>query len=313
MILGTQPGSTLDGIGRAFTDLARQTFPSLPLDVRNLEGTSSLLAFKDSLRSPGNGTVLYFLQGSLLYLSLSGSEGTETLGEELASVTMIGSFGADRRAVFVAKKLGIETFDDLVRYDGQLVVPAQTAASGSFFESMIVNTLTGSKLKPVGGYTSAERKLAILSGEAQVAVGSIDSFSDLVDEGVLVPLLRLNDRGPDAPYADRPLLGDVATGPDADILVKLVSGVANTNNFVSAPPGLSTEQIAALTELFDAVAPKVAGVPNAPYGAAEAIEFGRDEVLANVGALFVEREAVATAFSRAQACGAQLAEGGACA
>jgi hypothetical protein len=123
--------------------------------------------------------------------------------------------------------------------------------------------------------------------------------------------LRINDTGPTGPYADRPLLASVAKGPDAEVLVDLLSGIANTNNIVLAPPGLSQEQLEPLVELFASVAPKLA-TADSGIEPAEAVAFSRDEVLAHIGRLFANRVTVAGAFNRSQTCGQALADGGSC-
>src|SRR5206468_2145449 len=179
--------------------------------------------------------------------------------------------GKDRRAVFVSPKTGISSFAELLAYPHPIVAAATTAASSSYLETVLVNALTGSKLKAVAGYTSSERKLAILSGEASAVVGSIDTFSELVDQGALKPVLRLNDAGPGAPFPETPLLRSFAKGDDADLLVGLISGIAETNNLAIASPGLSADQLSGLTGFFDTVAARLKSTPPKHFGGAEAI------------------------------------------
>ena len=192
-----------------------------------------------------------------------------------------------------------------------LVVPTVSAVNGAHIETLLINALTGTHLKPVGGYSSPDRKLALMSGEADGVVGSIDTFADLVASNVLLPVLRLNDAGPDAPFAVAPILRSFATGPDADLLVALIETVAHADRILIAPNALPAEQVEALEQLFDAIT----GNPNfgkgATFAPSQVTPGNHAEIQQRVGGLLAQ-QGLGDALARALACGGALSAGQTC-
>ena len=310
IIISTAPGSTTDAVARAFAAAARQQNPALTVDVQNRDGGSGRLALKACLEAKGQANGLCFLVGSLIYALLN--DGGD-LRQQLSSVNLIGSLGADRRALFVSTKLGIKSFADVLAHGEPLVVPTVTAGASSHIEALMVNALTGARLKPVAGYSSPERKLALLSGEATAVVGSVDTFADLVEQGVLQAVLRLNDGGPDAPYGELPLLADVAKGNDAPLLTRLIADVAAANILIVAPPGLSGAEVDLLAALFDRTTAAMQAVVTPGLVKAEIRPASRATLMQHAGVLLAADPALAAAFTRATACGQDLADGKSCA
>lgn len=307
VLISTPAGTNLDAVGRALADVARSSVVGLAVDVENAE--TSRLALKQCWSAKGQADLLCALNGGVFYSALDEDDDTSRLIGDLA---LVGSLGSDRRALFVSTKSGIKTFDDLLAYGGPLIVPTANVTAGSHIDTLVIDGLTGARLKPVPGYKSAERKLALMSGEATACVGAIDTFQDLVDQGLLAPILRLNEAGAGAPYADKPLLKAVAKGRDAATLCELLDAVAATNNVVVAPPGLTEDQIKALADVFDAVAPKLNSYPGAKFNPSESTPGSRADVTSRFGALLKDREATAQAFRRVVACGQSLSDGGTC-
>ena len=307
LLLGVA-GTTLDTVGRALGDAARQVQPNLQLDIQNAQSNTLLL--KQCFDAAGRADELCFLSGSVFYQAM---RSTGELGTQFSALGIVGALGTDRRALYVATSTGITNFAGLLTSSRRLIVPTPTATSPSQTETLLINALTGARLKPVPGYGSAERKLALMSGEATAAAGSIDTFDDLVQQGLLRPVLRINDAGPGAPYADVPLLNAFARGPDAEVLTDLVQTAGALKAIVVAPPGLSEAQLQHLSALFDAAAAQAQTVQTTAYQPAEIVATGRAEVEKHVEVMRGKRQAVDAAFARAVACGQSLADGTACA
>jgi tripartite-type tricarboxylate transporter receptor subunit TctC len=308
LLIGQSPGSDSDTLDRVLASLLQTDSGSLPVDIENVSGSSGRLAFKMLREGAGNPALVGFLQNGLLYSLLT--EEDDSLAQ-FNTLNLLGSLGIEERALFVAKATGITDIAGLVAFPQPLIVPTVNATSSATLDAAIINTLTGSRLRAIPGYSASERKLALISGEANAIIGSIDSFGDLVEQGMLIPILRLSDNGSEASLAGLPLFSAIATGPDAAVLAGLIEAAAGTQQVVAAPPGLAESDIAVLAEIFDAAATRLAAQPAIGYSPTDMVWYNRGAVAGRVGALLA-KPGVAEALRRAIVCGQALGEGGTC-
>lgn len=300
LLAGSGPGSTADKTVRAFALAAQKLLPNARIDVADEGGAGGRQALNSVFTAGTGGPVLGFVDGSLLYSVLQDSAEAAT---QFAALNLIGSIGKDRRALFVTKKAGIQTFKDLLGAKTALIVPSVSAVAASHIETLLINSMTGAQLKPVPGYSSADRKLALLSGEANAVVGSIDTFTDLLEQGILVPVLRLNDGGPDAPLATLPTLRSIATGADADLLASLIESIAGADRMVIAQAGLPADIIAQVEQLFSAITADPQFAQSAGVAAAQVAASDHATMAATVGTLIARKDLLGEALKKAIACG----------
>jgi len=133
-------------------------------------------------------------------------------------------------------------------------------------------------------------------------LGSIDTFQDLVDQGQLVPLLRLNDAGPSAPLAELPTLRQVARGGEAGTICALIDAVAATNTLVVAPPGLTDDQVTTLVDLFSTVAPTLATRTDPGLRPSDLVPSDRAKLQGRFDQLFAQRAELSVAINHVVAC-----------
>jgi tripartite-type tricarboxylate transporter receptor subunit TctC len=297
LLSGTQGGSNLDAACRAFAEVARAAVPGLVVDV---ESQPSALAVRLCVEAAGRSDFLCFMPGGTIYTYLAGVSDQD--GANLHSLTLVGALGADRRALFVSTRTGITNVPSLLARRDELIVPTATANAISHTETLLVRGMTGIPLRPVAGYSNAERKLALMSGEASAVLGSVDTFQDLVDQGQLLPLLRLNDAGPSAPFAELPTLRQVAKGGEADTICDLIDAVAATNTLVVGPPALTDDQVAVLVDLFSTVAPGLLARKDPGLRPTDLVPSDRATLRARFDRLFAQRTELSTAINHVLAC-----------
>ena len=146
LVLGVA-GTTLDTVGRALGDAARQVQPNLQVDIQNAQSNTLLL--KQCFDAAGRADELCFLSGSVFYQAM---RSTGELGTQFSALGIVGALGTDRRALYVATSTGITNFAGLLTSTQRLIVPTPTATSPSQTETLLINALTGARLKPVPGY-----------------------------------------------------------------------------------------------------------------------------------------------------------------
>jgi tripartite-type tricarboxylate transporter receptor subunit TctC len=306
MVSGISAGSTADRIVRAMSAAAQRLLPGAHIDTENANG--SVRTLSEVAVAPADPPILAMIGGSVLYDILQDSEDAAT---RFNTINFIGSIGRDYAALYATKKSGIATLDDLKAASVPLFVPVSSVKTATYINSLLINAMIGTRLQPVPGYPSATRKIAILSGEVNIAVGSTDSYSDLVEQDVLVPLMRLRGIPYPAPYASLPALPALATGPEAPALLELMAAVMGHDRILIAQPLAAPDQVAALRELFAEIVRDPQFITESGLGDA----LTSDDHLAveqSVGKILDQRETLGPVLAKSLACGVSMGSDGAC-
>lgn len=231
LIVGAAAGAGNDGFTRLVA-AHLQRLGGRSIRVENEPRAGGKLAARRLATSAADGSVVGFLTPSLIYESLLGQGGE---GLDLTQFAWLGSIGADHRVLLVNRQSGVTRFDQVLTRPKPLIIAAATVSSPNYVEPMIINHLTGSRLKAVPGYDGGARNLAVLSGEVDGAVGGLDSLAPMLQSGARV-VLRLNDLAIGA--GDRvPSLASIARGRDRVPLLHLIESFAALGRMFALPPG----------------------------------------------------------------------------
>ncbi|WP_421761480.1 hypothetical protein [Devosia sp.] len=308
IVVGTDPGGTLDVSARAFATLLKDYRGDAAIEVENDGGGGGRFALSAAFEAKGSPDLISFVPGSMIYGALSDDE----LSSQFAAVQFLGSLGRDQRVLFVTERAGVKSFAELLASQNAITVPTPRATSSSHFETLLTNAVSGSRIKPVGGYGSAGRKVAIMSGEVNAALGSYDTFSDLVADGTLMPILALNAPIAGSALADLPVLSSFANTETKRQILDIMTAAAESDQMVIVPPDIDAVSFAALEAGFVACAPKVTDALRATSGNGSALPVDTAALRQTISAIFSERELYAKVLKSAVACGAALSDGQAC-
>lgn len=307
IVVGTDPGGTLDISARAFAEQLRQ-YQGGTVEVENDGGGGGRFALAAAYEAAGNAGVITFVPGSMVYNALADDE----LATQFAAVQFLGSLGRDQRLLFVTAKTGLTSFAEVRAGKMALTVATPRATSASHFETLLINAVAGTRIKPVGGYGSAGRKIALLSGEVNAAVGSYDTFADLIADGTLIPVLALNTPVAGSPVAGLPVLADFADTEAKRRVVEMVAVAAESDQMVVVPPGIGESEFVALEAAFIACAPKVTAALRASSTGGAALPNDTEALRAGFARVFADRTTYGATLKAAAACGASLGDGQDC-
>lgn len=307
IVVGTDPGGSLDATARAFAQELRQAL-GVTVEVENDGGGGGRFALSAAYAARGNPNFISFISGSMVYGALA----EDDLATQFADVGFLGSMGRDQRVLYVSKRAGIESFEQLLATTGRITLATPRATSSSHLETLLTNAVTGTKITPVGGFGSAGRKVALLSGEVNAALGSLDTFIDMVTDGTLTPILALNRPVAGSPVEGLPVLEDFADTDAKRRLVEIISTAAESDQMAVVPPDLPTGGFERLEAAFLSEAPKVTETLRATSGAGTTLPNDTARLRQAMTAIFAERALYGDTLRAALACGTTLAEGGAC-
>jgi tripartite-type tricarboxylate transporter receptor subunit TctC len=131
--------------------------------------------------------------------------------DPLTDFSLIGRVVSNHAVLFTGRDSGFSDIHALLEASRNrpVVVAVRDAGSVSMFSIPVTASLLGMPYELVGGYSgSASRTLALIRGEADIALSHLDSVESQMESGELVPLLRIS--GPATILPGIPALG----GPD---------------------------------------------------------------------------------------------------
>lgn len=308
IVVGTDPGGSLDLSARAFANLLKDYRGDASIEVENDGGGGGRFALSAAFEAKGRPNLISFVPGSMIYGALSDDE----LASQFAQVQFLGSLGRDQRALFVTEGAGVSSFAELLVSKNTITVPTPRATSSSHFDTLLTNAVAGSRLKPVAGYGSAGRKVAIMSGEVNAALGSYDTFSDMVADGTLKPILAVNAPLAGSPLADLPVLSSFADSEIKRRIIEIMTAAAESDQMVIVPPAIDAASFAELEAGFIACAPKVTEALRATSGGGATLPVDTEALKLTISKIFSDRQLYADALKAAVACGTALGDGGTC-
>jgi tripartite-type tricarboxylate transporter receptor subunit TctC len=172
--------------------------------VTNVAGGGGTLAAEQVKGAAADGnTILFTHPGQLIVNEVAGL--TED-SYETFDVSCIA--GVDKSTVFVASKdAGVNSMQELI--DKSKAAPGSLTygtemGSFSHAQGLMLEKLSGAKLKMVDGGTVSDRVVGMLGGRLDLGAITYGSVQDYVNGGQMVALGQPND-------ARNPLLGDVPT------------------------------------------------------------------------------------------------------
>ncbi|MHA6494102.1 tripartite tricarboxylate transporter substrate binding protein [Pseudomonas borbori] len=172
--------------------------------VTNVAGGGGTLAAEQVKGAAADGnTILFTHPGQLIVNEVAG------LTEDSYETFDVCCFaGVDKSTVFVASKdAGVNTMQELI--DKSKAAPGSITygtemGSFSHAQGLMLEKLSGIKLKMVDGGTVSDRVVGMLGGRLDLGAITYGSVQDYVNGGQMVALGQPND-------ARNPLLGDVPT------------------------------------------------------------------------------------------------------
>lgn len=249
--VGYAPGGGNDIYARMLAHYLPNYLPGKPTAVvENVPGAGSLtLANNMYITAPRDGSVIATVAQSMPLNQIVGSPGIRF---ESAKFNWIGRTSSSVQAMVFWHTQPVHSIDDLRKTE--VIAAASGPASGASLFPILLNTVLGTKLKMVRGYTGVpEMVLAIERGEAGATSVTLTSltgqYARLVKEGKL-RLLAQNavKRHPDIP--DVPTTVELARNDEERDTLKLFASVGDVGRAYLAPPGVPAARVTQLRKAF---------------------------------------------------------------
>lgn len=304
-LIGNEGSGGYEAYARLFAKHLALALPGASVVVEVVPEADGRLAAKRIAEAGPDELTVGLFETAMLYAEI---ESEAAVPVSLAAFNWIGKMAVDERILIASRQSGIETIKQLKERSEPAIFPASTIVSRSAAESFMLNAMLGLPIKPVPGYDGGQRALAMLSGEAQVILGSFPSQKKMLERGEAVVLLRLNDVPNPSVPADAPLLRDIAPEGSAT-LVELIDLSNTLGRWIAAPPAIGEDDLAALRRAFDIVVASPDFLAEAKAQDLAIDPLGGAEVQRRVKSLLARKDELRAALAAALSCGRNRAAG----
>jgi tripartite-type tricarboxylate transporter receptor subunit TctC len=256
IIVGYTPGSGYDLYARLLARHYGKYIPGQPrIIVQNMPGGGSLTAANHVAQAaPRDGTVLGVINRSLPIAALLQTADPKTILYDAFTLNYIGSMSEETTLAFTWAKTGVTKFEQL--RDRQITTGTQGVASDGFVFSSMLNSMFGTKIRVILGYTGTDKiYFAMEKGELDSYVGGtlgslMASHPDWIKEGKVNVLVQLSVRRSQM-LPDVPTIIELAEDETQRAAIGLVLAPQRMGRPVIAPPSLPADRLFALQKAFD--------------------------------------------------------------
>jgi tripartite-type tricarboxylate transporter receptor subunit TctC len=243
-IVATSPGGGYDTYGRLVARYMAKHLPGTKIIVRNLPGAGHVIGADTIYAAKPDGLTIGTFNTGLIYMQLLQSPGVRF---DLTKMSWIGKAASDPRVLVMSKKSGITSVQQLLDPSRPpAVLFAAGMGSAGYLDTRLAAFAIHLNVRLIPGYGGSEGTMSMLRGETGGTIGSESSYAQFVSEHEGAYLLEFG--GP--PNDPIPHAMPLATTPDAQKLLALISAESEVSRLTAGPPGIPAARLALLQRVF---------------------------------------------------------------
>ncbi len=307
ILIPNSAGSGQDIAARLFAKHLQARLPLTRISVENHTKANGRVAALMVWQADPDGLTLGFLNSNLLYAEILEAE---ELPFSMTDFAWLGSLSLDRRVMVVGNHTGVTDVATLMARQAPLLQAADAANSSHYQAGILVNALIGAWIRPVTGYNSSARALALIRGEVDCLLGTWDNMTPVLEAEAGRVLLRLNDCDLPPGFGQVPWLGALELRPGGQAVLDLIDGQSQIGRAVATTPGTPVDRLELLRALFLDVASDATFVEEATANGLLVRPSAGASLAALLTRLLADKPAAAAAFQAALTCGQLRADTG---
>jgi len=250
VIISAAAGSGTDRSSRQFLGALRRLLPDTRLRIENLDRAGGQIAASELWRAAADGSVVGFPRNNLFYADLMERA---TLDFTFAGFTFLGSTNRGHRVLVLGSESRFGSLDQILSGESTILASADAVNSSHYYEALLMNALTGSRIAPVPGFSGGARNMAVISGEVDCQIGSIEAVQPILESGAGRIVFRLTSDPLPAGISDVPSLADHLRDPAQKWAVAIIDAAAKLGRPFAGPPNMDPGVTAHWKTVFDAV------------------------------------------------------------
>jgi tripartite-type tricarboxylate transporter receptor subunit TctC len=252
-LVGFGPGGGYDVSGRLLVRHLGRHIPGNPsIIVKNMPGAASMLMTNYLYNvAPRDGTVIGMPARNLVIEPLLGNPQARF---DSTRFSWLGSMTREVSLCFTWSKSGISTLDDAKKRE--VLVGATGKFSDSYLYPLLLNSVFGTRFKPIVGYQDAPAigiamERGELDGMCSFTYSSIQSARPRWISDGLINILAQLTINPLKELPQARSVMEMTDDPSAKQAFELVFSNQEMGRPIAGPPGLPADRLAALRTAFD--------------------------------------------------------------
>lgn len=250
IIAGFPPGGGVDGEMRVLAQYFAKHIPGNPsIIAKNIPGAGGIVLANFLYNQTAADGLTIGMPGRSGFL-LSNVVVQKGINYDLTKFSYIGSAGSAINALWVHRRTGVNSVDDLKAAKKEILIGALAPRSENAIAPRVLATSEHWPLRVVTGYAGfSEVLIAIERGEVDGCFtneGSIlNTRPDMITSGDLKPILQSS-----AYFPNVPVLADVVRDANALALLGLVTTPGRIGLPLLGPPGMAPERLDVLRKSY---------------------------------------------------------------
>jgi tripartite-type tricarboxylate transporter receptor subunit TctC len=250
IIVPAAAGAGSDRSARQFLRALGRVLPETRLRVENIDRAGGQIGASDLWRAAPDGSVVGFPRGNLFYAALMERE---TLDFHFTGFSFFGSITRGHRVLVLGNESRFDGIESILAGDQIVLKTADAVNSNHYYEALLMNALTGSRVRPVPGFEGGSRNMAVISGEVDCQIGSIEAVAPIIEAGAGRIVFRLTSAPLPGDLPEVPRLADHLRDPGLAWAVAVIDAAAMLGRPFAGPPGMDPQIAIHWATLFDAV------------------------------------------------------------
>jgi len=245
-IVATGAGGGFDFYGRLISQYMQENLPGSTFIVRNMPGAGHIIGTNYIYNSKPDGLTIGTFNTAMFFNQILKKKGVKY---DLARMNFLGKASSSPQIVMVSGKLPYKSIAELRSSGKVLKMATGGPGSGRWVFAKMTEAALGLKFKMIPGYDGPDAHLAMLRGEIDVMMGSIESNIDFHRKGNgRLLTVYSTERDPDA--KDVPTAYELIKDEDGKQLARLTTLSGEMWRVTGAPPNIPGSRLAALRTAY---------------------------------------------------------------
>lgn len=243
-------GSGTDRSSRHFIAGLQKVMTSSRFRIENNERAGGQIMASELWRSPADGLTIGFPRNNLFYSAILQPD---ALNLQFDRFAFLGSLTKAHRVLLLSHLSEVRDVEELLSGERIVLKSASSAVSSHYYEALLMNALTGCHIRPIPGYEGGARNMAVITGEVDCQIGTIEAIAPILAEESGRIVFRLSSDPLPVGHTNVPRLRDHLSNPDLAWAVDIIDAGASLGRPVAAPPDTDPEALAHWRALFRTV------------------------------------------------------------
>lgn len=245
-IVATGAGGGFDFYGRLVAKYMQEYLKGSTFIVRNMPGAGHIIGTNYIYNSKADGLTMGTFNTAMFFNQILDKKGVKY---DLAKMNFLGKASSSPQLIMVNGKLPYKTIAEMRSAKEPLKMATGGPGSGRWVFAKMSEAAMNLKFRMIPGYDGPDAHLAMLRGEIDVMMGSVESNLDFHKQGKgRILVVYSTKRDPDLP--DVPTAYEIISDDDGKQLAKLTTLAGEFWRVTGAPPGIPAGRLAALRAAY---------------------------------------------------------------